>query len=299
MEQKESIAASFSNSAFRGRIGATRTRSGIYRFCNRFEKFALSQNWHNITPSSITVKQVRKFVQHRVMQQANPRTIQNEVSLLRRSIIGAGRGTLLTKALFSSARLGVPAGSRIGKGKAVDRELLEQARPNLQSQFMAGVDLQLELGLRMNEVIMCDSQLPVWLLELTEKGASFVTVSKGTKGGKMRDIAILPSHRERCVKAIRTALTLTNQGKDFLIQSKTLRGACEKYRAHLSKVNLRGENSSHSLRRAFAVRQYHVYLSDGHSEQETLRKLSRDLGHGDGRGRWVFNNYLRNSLPNN
>jgi hypothetical protein len=37
---------------------------------------------------------------------------------------------------------------------------------------------------------------------------------------------------------------------------------------------------------------YEYYSGDGHNVKE--RSLcSRDLGHGEGRGRWVWNNYLR------
>jgi hypothetical protein len=42
--------------------------------------------------------------------------------------------------------------------------------------------------------------------------------------------------------------------------------------------------------------QYKHYLAVGCSEKVALARTSNDLGHGDGRGRWVFNNYIRNSL---
>ena len=53
---------------------------------------------------------------------------------------------------------------------------------------------------------------------------------------------------------------------------------------------------THGLRRGWAVTQYHHYVAHGNDEKAALRLLSGDLGHGDGRGRWCFNNYLRGAL---
>jgi len=47
------------------------------------------------------------------------------------------------------------------------------------------------------------------------------------------------------------------------------------------------------LRRAFCRDNYEYYLGEGHTVKEALMLCSRDLGHGEGRGRWVWNNYLR------
>ena len=60
-----------------------------------------------------------------------------------------------------------------------------------------------------------------------------------------------------------------------------------------ARAGLVGEDSNHGLRRLFAHRQVVHYLQSGLSREEALARLSNDLGHGDGRGRWVENNYLR------
>ncbi|SPX19995.1 DNA-binding prophage protein [Escherichia coli] len=61
-------------------------------------------------------------------------------------------------------------------------------------------------------------------------------------------------------------------------------------------MGLTGKYSPHSLRYAWAqddIRRYLAqddirrYLAQGFSEKEALAMVAMDLGHGDGRGRWV------------
>ncbi len=54
-----------------------------------------------------------------------------------------------------------------------------------------------------------------------------------------------------------------------------------------AKVGLTGEYSPHSLRYAWAQDAIRHYLAQGFSEKESLALTATDLGHGDGRGRWV------------
>jgi hypothetical protein len=49
----------------------------------------------------------------------------------------------------------------------------------------------------------------------------------------------------------------------------------------------------HSARYAFAQRQLAGYLLAGHSKREARILVSHDLGHGDGRGRWVESVYTK------
>ncbi len=49
----------------------------------------------------------------------------------------------------------------------------------------------------------------------------------------------------------------------------------------------------HSARYAFAQDQQRGYIAAGFSPREALIAVSHDLGHGDGRGRWVKSVYMR------
>jgi len=49
----------------------------------------------------------------------------------------------------------------------------------------------------------------------------------------------------------------------------------------------------HALRYAFVRARVDAYLQNGIPMAEALARTSMDLGHGDGRGRWVKSVYLR------
>jgi hypothetical protein len=50
---------------------------------------------------------------------------------------------------------------------------------------------------------------------------------------------------------------------------------------------------SHAARYAFAQERMHAYRNDGLIEREARAATSLDLGHGDGRGRYVSSVYTR------
>ncbi|MEE4486010.1 DNA-binding protein, partial [Serratia ficaria] len=58
-------------------------------------------------------------------------------------------------------------------------------------------------------------------------------------------------------------------------------------------VGLGGREASHSVRYAFAREQFKSYVEQGHTQAEARALTSIDLGHGDGRGRYVAMVYLR------
>ena len=87
-----------------------------------------------------------------------------------------------------------------------------------------------------------------------------------------------------CAQAVKDALPFVH--REHLIEASTLKAARKAYERACSTAGF----ASHGLRRDFAVRQYLYYR--GNTTKEALRLLCQDLGHGDGRGRWVKGNYL-------
>lgn len=65
------------------------------------------------------------------------------------------------------------------------------------------------------------------------------------------------------------------------------------WRGALSEVGLSGNYTPHSLRYAWAQDAIRHYLAQGFSDKEALALTSMDLGHGDGRGRYVVQVYGR------
>jgi len=258
-----------------------------------FKAFAThAKQWRygDVDPATVTEKQLRNYVAARIAAGITARTIQNEVSHLRRAVRGAGRGDWADA--VTNAQLGVPAGTRIGVGRVVDTDVLAHALAHARADTRAWIQLERCLGLRREEMIESYKSLKQWEAALT-RGQSFITIRHGTKGGRVRDTVIPTPYRARALAAIRAALEVTKATPPYLVNATTTRAAQKQVHERFAALGLTGKDSGHALRRAFCRDNYEHYLSEGHSEQDALAMCSRDLGHGEGRGRWVWNNYLR------
>lgn len=290
----DSIAAKFSQAShFKNRAG-TLYKIRMQSTYKNLEMHAKASRWgKNVTPENITEKQIRGYVQGRIDAGIAARTIQNEISHLRRSLEGVGRSEF-AKINCKNSAIGVPGASRIGTGRVIDNQILASAREKSRYDTRALLDLQRCLGLRIREAVVSGVSLKIWLKSI-ENGNVILTVTDGTKGGRLRDVYIRPDNVEPLKNAISACLgVLSIQGK--LVESPSLKSAMETHSDRLARVGIKGASSSHSLRRAFAMDQFLFYQRQGHDEKKALSLTSRDLGHGDSRGRWVFNNYLRATL---
>jgi len=268
---------------------ATLTRQKMRTTFLAFAAHAKERRYGPVDPATVTEKQLRNYVAARIESGITPRTIQNEVSHLRRALRGAGRGDWADA--VTNAQLGVPAGTRIGTGRVVDARVLEQALERAPADTRAWILLERCLGLRRAEMIESHRSLKQWEAALA-RGQSFITIRHGSKGGRVRDTAIPAPYRERALVAVRAALEVIS-GRQYLVDAPTNRAAQKQVHDRFATLGLTGGDSGHALRRAFCRDNYEHYLGEGHSQKEALALCSRDLGHGEGRGRWVWNNYLR------
>lgn len=105
-------------------------------------------------------------------------------------------------------------------------------------------------------------------------------------GGKVRTTHL--PNPALALATVREALQVPGtQGR--LAQGKRLKQAEAWYRNAMHRLGVQG----HSLRYAFARERVEAYLDAGIPMAEALARTSMDLGHGDGRGRWVKMIYLR------
>jgi len=118
-----------------------------------------------------------------------------------------------------------------------------------------------------------------------------VQVLHGTKGGKGRWTG--PVDSERALAAVRNAAQVCRDQGGKLIDSTTLQGAARAYGRAFEKLGLTGELASHSLRCAYAQERFEQHLERLGDRREALSATSLDLGHGDGRGTYVSQVYLR------
>jgi site-specific recombinase XerC len=294
MEKPQSPTAKFMNDALKKKHGARGTRQRMHSTYKQLERIAKEGKWGPISPKSITHKQVAIYVAKRIEEGISAHSIQTEVSAIRRAMEGAGRHIDAVN-LFTSVSLGVPPVSRKGDGIPISETTYLSALERADRSTAALMRLQHDLGLRLNEAIEVAGTLSVWEKTL-RAGATHVHLLHGSKGGRPRYISILPQNFDTAYRAIVTALALTNGGRNFPIQANNGRHAARLYSQKMAELGIKNEESSHSMRRRFACNQYEWYLQNGLTSKEALARLSMDLGHGDGRGRWVHNNYVRNGI---
>jgi site-specific recombinase XerC len=295
-----SLTAAFMDAALRLGKGSTRTREERHATFADFERFARAQRFGAITPATLSLKQVRQYVDHLQARGAGERSIQNRLSHLRAAVRGAGMRAKADAPEWSNAALGVrsPPGARTGKHRAVSDAELRAAQARAAAigergrEFRVLSELQRCLGLRMQEAVQAGPSLTAWKRSLDTDRP--LDVTHGTKGGRGRVTFVPDTMRARAREAVEAALRLAaDRDAGRLVDAGSLQAARDRYRAACAAVGLVGEVASHGLRYAWAQDRYQAYRSDGLDEREAVRRLSLDLGHGDGRGRYVRMVYLR------
>ena len=243
-------------------------------------------------------KHLQAFVECRLAQGINSRTIANEMSHVRAVLIHCGKQGLARNPAYSNKALGIGRGSRIGTKEALSdaaiRGFQEQTDRLGRSAIGNVLELQRALGLREAEAIRGGNPetLARWHSEI--QGRGHVRVIEGTKGGRARDVH--PADFSRARLAIeRAQATLTASGQRYLViradgaAAAGLKQALGIYRNLCHRAGIQ----SHAARYAFAHERMRAYRRDGLSEREARAATSLDLGHGDGRGRYVASVYAR------
>ena len=277
--------------------GATRDRARTTFLA--LEKFSRTAKWGQTTPQNLTSKQLNQYIKGRVAAGISARVVQNESSHIRRALRGSGRdlGDIRDpKNNWSNSRCSVPEASRIGEKAAADLGKFDQAE--LPADVRCALDLALQFGLRRAESAKA-TNVEEWarVLEKSAKaglGADLhLSADAGSKGGRPRYIHIQADRVALAMKTVQVAIELKRENGGRLIQADSLQEALKRVSNACARADLTGDDSAHGLRRAWAASQLGGYLAQGLSEKTALSRLSVDLGHGEGRGRWVENNYLK------
>ncbi len=288
-----STKASFMQAALRHARGATRSRDDKQHTFAQLERYAKEHTWRSLTPETLTLKQFKAFIQ---AQGGTPRSLQNIASHIRAALKGAGRETTAKAPEWSNAALMIASrpGDRTGKHEALTWEKITAALDKGRPEFCALASLQASLGLRMEEALsVTRADLQAWS-RLFGEGRPMLPVRAGTtKGGRPRVISIAPSMESAARSAIAQAENVFKDGRAFLVPSPNPAAARRQYGRLCAEAGLSGKQASHALRYRFAHDRMRAYLDEGRPEHEALRLLSNDLGHGDGRGRYVKSVYLR------
>lgn len=273
--------------------GSFKTVDDRIHIVQRFSRHLRSLNIQIQRVEQIKVRHIECYVQARLAQEIGKRTLQNEMAALRGVLQQAGRRQVAEHERLTNKALGLAGASRNGTNRAITPEyyskVLEAARDK-----DAGLAVTLELarlmGLRSQEAVQCCQSLKTWKQAL-ERGETRLTVVFGTKGHRPRETIIQDAGAVK--KTLENALSVAEQRNGRLIDQPGLQQAMNYWRKEIAKAGLAGIYTPHSLRYAWAQDAIRHYLAQGFSDKEALALTSMDLGHGDGRGRYVVQVYGR------
>lgn len=270
--------------------GSFKTRESRGLIVGRLADYLQRQNIQIRDLEHLKARHVEAFVRDRLAAGIGARTLQNEVSGIRTALRAAGRHQLAAQ--IDNKRLGIAGASRDGTKTAISEERLVELRAAVAARDPAValvVDLQRALGLRAEEAVKSCKSLDTWARQLA--AGQPVRVIFGTKGGRARDVS--PADRDRAARAVEAARTAAKASGGVLIAREGEKAAMARYRNVMYAAGFRGAESGHALRYAFARAQIAHYEARGFTRHEALAQTSMDLGHGDGRGRYVEQVYSR------
>ena len=244
---------------------------------------------------SIKVRHFSGYLLSRKEKGISQRTISNERAALRKVFDSLGKKLLSDpdNPLLSNKTLGLESSSRDGTKLPLTAEEFRQAFVEVEKKdkgVAATMLLAHTLGLRTKEAVESCKSISTWKKSL-ENGQNAVRVVFGSKGGRPRDTVILD--REALKYAISYAEKVMAENNGKLIDKPNIRKAIDKYRYHVRRVGLTGKKAPHSMRYQFSQEARKFYEEKGFTDREVYAQVSMDLGHGDGRGRYVKQVYFK------
>ncbi|WP_262947498.1 integrase domain-containing protein [Xenorhabdus indica] len=244
---------------------------------------------------SLKAKYIERYIAERKVNSISHRTLQNEMSVLRGVLAQAGKHKLADpdNVRLSNRALGIAEIDRKGTKTALTPAAFSKIFQQVEQKdrnVAAVMQLAYVLGLRTKEAVEAYKSLATWKKAL-ENGQTSVRVIFGTKGGRPRQTTILD--RAALQHAIAYAEREQAERGGKLIDKPTITQAIDRYRYIVRSSGLAGKNAPHSMRYHFAQQSGEYYKAQGFSEREALALASMDLGHGDGRGRYIRQVYYQ------
>lgn len=267
--------------------GAHKTVHNRQIMMERFVHYLKESNIQIHNVNQVKVSYIERYIQTRLSQGISKRTLQNEMAAIRQTLRAADRNKLADHPRISNQTLGLSGASRQGTKVAITQEQYQAIHEEaLQKSpaLAATLDIAITLGLRGEEAVQSWQSMKTWQKAL-QQGKTTLHVVFGTKGGRPRDVHII--NPQQTLQVVNNALTIMAQQNGKLIDKPNLKQAMNYWRNSTYRLGLTGQISPHSLRYTFTQDQIDHYLKQGYSEQEALAKVSMDLGHGDGRGRFI------------
>lgn len=265
--------------------GSTQTRNARVSTIRSYVNFCKNNNIQTSRARDIKSHHIKKYIDS-LRSRNSDRTLQNKISHLRTAISHADGRKMPT-----NEELGIAGAPRTAARTALTDENYHRARAILAERGSLGeracLRLQKTLGLRAEEAFQAAKSLKSWEKQL--KISNRVHIVHGTKGGKPRFVYFDDPKAAR--DAIAEAKSVLKNGK--LIQKSSLSATSARYDRECDIAGLRGKQAPHSARYAWTQERIAAYERAGYETREALSATSLDLGHGDGRGRWIKQIYSK------
>ena len=234
------------------------------------------------------MRHIKVYLQNRLDANASPRTMANQLAHLRGMLRHAGNRQIYDRIKIPNTELGIPPSKRLGSKIPMSEIEFSAVVESIACKNLKVIlELERALGLRAMEAIRAGQSLRGWQTQISS-GSDSIDVVYGTKGGRVRCTRIPDS--QRALTAINSSIAIMEHGR--LAPRRTLKEAVCWYRNSTHRLGVQG----HRLRYAFAQDCVNSYLLSGMSAREAYARTSMDLGHGDGRGRWVKMVYCQNKI---
>ncbi|HEE9883356.1 TPA: integrase domain-containing protein [Citrobacter braakii] len=265
------------------------------RIAERFSERLSELNIQIRDVKHIKTSHIEKYIESRKADSLSLRTLQNEMSAIRSVLLSAGRNKLAdpNHTSLSNQALGISGANRDGTKLPITDEKLN-AVVNFALKKDEGVALAVQLsrylGLRTEETVQSAKSLKTWKQSLINNNER-VRVVFGTKGGRPRETTVF--NREKVLSILDKAIHYVSEHNGKLIDKPSLHTAIDRYRNIVREAGMNGKNAPHSLRYAYSRDAVNQHIKNGMSRDEAEALVSMDLGHGDGRGRYIKQVYFR------
>lgn len=275
--------------------GSFKKLSDYTRIMHRFAEALARLNVQISSAAQLKVRHIELYMNSRT--DVSKRTRENEMSAIRAVLRQVGKNKLADPShpRLSNKALGISGESRKGTKSLITddrfREILQRIEQK-DKGLAATVKLSRYLGLRNEEAIQSAKSLKTWKQAL-ERGDEKLRVIFGTKGGRERMTTIVD--RNNVIEAVNYAIKYAGEHEGRLIDRGNLKSAMNYYLNSLRRYGEMkgGDETPHSFRYSYAASAMKYHIMNGYSYHEALALTSMDLGHGDGRGRYIEQVYCQ------
>ncbi|HFV6220905.1 TPA: integrase domain-containing protein [Escherichia coli] len=275
--------------------GSFKKLSDYTRIMHRFAETLARLNVQISSAAQLKVRHIELYMNSRT--DVSKRTRENEMSAIRAVLRQVGKNKLADPShpRLSNKALGISGESRKGTKSLITddrfREILQRIEQK-DKGLAATVKLSRYLGLRNEEAIQSAKSLKTWKQAL-ERGDETLRVIFGTKGGRERMTTIVD--RNNVIEAVNYAIKYAGEHDGRLIDRGNLKSAMNYYLNSLRRYGEMkgGDETPHSFRYSYAASAMKYHIMNGYSYHEALALTSMDLGHGDGRGRYIEQVYCQ------